>query len=132
MFNFTFSLYLPITTYSISYNERLDSAADIAITDMLGRNIVAPICHDLVENDPSLYSLQHSQCRVGAQSLGKRMHSLGANVVGSETGRGGWEGVRTARALCLYSKLSLNQFFMKFSISLHVLIFFRIKKSYVI
>ena len=68
----------------------------------------------------------------GAQSLGKRMHSLGANVVGSETGRGGREGVRTARALCLYSKVSLNQLFMKFSISLHVLIFFRIKKSYVI
>ena len=73
-------------------------------------------------------------CKEGivAQSLGKRMHSLGANVVGSETGRGGWEGVRTARALCLYSKVSLNQLFMKFSISLHVLIFFRIKKSYVI
>ena len=53
-----FSLYLPITTKLNSYDERLDSAADIAITDMLVRNFVALICHDLVENDPSLVALE--------------------------------------------------------------------------
>ena len=58
MYNFIFSLYLLITTYSISYDERLDSAADIAIADMLGRNFVAPICHDLDANDPSLIVLE--------------------------------------------------------------------------
>ena len=58
MFNFIFSLYLPITIKFNSYDERLDSAADIAITDMLGRNVVAPICHDLDANDPSLIALE--------------------------------------------------------------------------
>ena len=58
MNNFIFSLYLLITTNLNSYDERLDSAADIAIADMLGRNNVAPICHDLDANDPSLIALE--------------------------------------------------------------------------
>ena len=53
-----YSIYLPITTNLNSYDERLDSAADIAITDMPVRNFVALICHDLVENDPSLVALE--------------------------------------------------------------------------
>ena len=55
----------------------------------------------------TLHSPQHSQCCVGEQNLGNRTRSLGANVVGSETGRGGWEGVSTAQALCLFSIVSL-------------------------
>ena len=56
---------MPITTKLNSYDERLDSAADIAITDMLVRNFVALICHDLVENDPSVIALEqecHGEC----------------------------------------------------------------------
>ena len=47
----------------------------------------------------TLYLLQLSQCRVGAQSLGKRTRSLGANVIASDTGSGGWEGVSTILGL---------------------------------
>ena len=53
---------LPLSEKNItklnSYDERLDSAADIAITDMLVRNFVALICHDLDANDPSLIVLE--------------------------------------------------------------------------
>ena len=58
MFSFIFSLYLLIFTYSFSYDEGLDSAADNTIVDMLGRNIVTPICHGLDINDPSLTALE--------------------------------------------------------------------------
>ena len=58
IFSFIFSLYLFITTYSFSYDEGLDSAADNTIVDMLGRNIVTPICHGLDINDLSLTALE--------------------------------------------------------------------------
>ena len=45
----------------------------------------------------TLHSLQLRQCRVGAQSLGKRTRSLGANAVVIETGARGWERASTAR-----------------------------------
>ena len=50
----------------------------------------------------TLHSLQLSQCHVGAQSLGKRIRSLGANLVVRETGVGGWEGVSTSQEQYLY------------------------------
>ena len=37
----------------------------------------------------TLHSLKHSQCCVGAQSLGKRTRSFGANLAIIETGAGG-------------------------------------------
>ena len=55
----------------------------------------------------TLHSLKFSQCRVGAQSLGKRTRSLGTKAVVRETGAGGWKCVSTTRALCLYPIVSL-------------------------
>ena len=53
------------------------------------------------------HSLQHSQCCVGVQSLGKLTRSLGANIVVIEAGVGGRKGVSTTRALCLCFIVSL-------------------------
>ena len=58
MFNYIFFLYLLISGNSFSYDRGMDSAADITIADMLGRNIVAPICRGLDVNDPSLTTLE--------------------------------------------------------------------------
>ena len=52
-------------------------------------------------------SLKLSQSHVGVQSLGKRMRSFWANGIAQETGAGGRERMSTARALCLYSIVSL-------------------------
>ena len=60
--------------------------------------------HNLTHIHPhTIHSPQHCQCCVGVHSLGKRTRSLGADLVLSETGVGGWEIVSTAREFCLYS-----------------------------
>ena len=99
------SLHLFLCFISLFYNEVI-CMKKISYKLKLS-NIKTPHKHKQIHNHthihpPTLHSLQLSQCRVGEQSLGKRTRSLGANVVVRETCTGGWGGVSTVEALCLY------------------------------